>query len=247
MGAPDWPDGDADREDLIAIQHTVAERAVFETDGAPTPTAVDGAVCGGGETVVVGVDQAFEGDDAVSVAVAMAGGQVVDRATAVREAAIPYVPGLLSFREGPAVQAAIEGLTVDPDLVCVDGSGRIHFREAGLATHVGLALDCPTVGVAKSLLCGRPRESLDGRRPAGVQIPIEADDEMTAPAGTIVGHAVQTRQFDRPTAINPLIVSPGHRVGHRRAARIALAACDGYKLPEPIRLADRAAGEKTAD
>ncbi|AWB26791.1 endonuclease V [Halococcoides cellulosivorans] len=246
MGAPAWPDADADHEDLLAIQHRVAERAVFEDAGAPTPTAVERAVHGGRNSpVVVGVDQAFDGDDAVSAAVAMADGRVIERATAERETTIPYIPGLLSFREGPAVEAAIEALTVEPDLLLIDGSGRIHYRQAGLATHIGVAVETPAVGVAKALLCGRPRESLAGRRPAGVQIPIEADDEVTAPEGTIVGHAVQTRQFDSPRAINPVFVSPGHRVGHRRAARIGLAACDGYKLPEPIRLADHAAGRAT--
>ncbi|PSP84375.1 endonuclease V [Halobacteriales archaeon QS_1_68_17] len=193
--------------------------------------------------VVVGVDQAFLDDLAVSALVALRDGTVTERATAAVETEIPYVPGLLSFREGGSILAAFAELSVDPDLVVFDGSGRIHFRQAGLATHVGVTLDVPSVGVAKNLLCGRPRESTEGL-PAGARVVIEADADVTAPAGTVIGYALQTRQFDSPNRhVNPVYVSPGHRVGAATATDLVERLCAGYKLPEPTRLADQYADE----
>ncbi|MFW6448997.1 MAG: endonuclease V, partial [Halobacteriota archaeon] len=125
------------------------------------------------------------------------------------------------------------------DAVLIDGNGRLHPRQAGLATHVGVVLDCPTVGVAKSLLCGRPEGPIDGLD-AGESVPILADEAVEAPPGSTLGAAVQTRQFEGSSRhVNPVFVSPGHRVGPATAVELVLAACDGYKLPEPLRLADR--------
>ena len=155
---------------------------------------------------------------------------------------------MLSFREGEAILAALAALDSDPDVLLVDGSGRIHFREAGLATHVGVTVDVPAVGVAKSLLCGRPRDSLADPLPAGRRVAIAADDDVTAPDGTVIGSAVQTRQYDSGNRhINPLYVSPGHRVSAETAADWTLATAAGYKLPEPTRLADSYADEVKAD
>ena len=196
--------------------------------------------------VVVGVDQAFLDDWAVSAVVALRGGEVIERAHAVADLSIPYIPGLLSFREGGSILAAFEELSVDPDLALFDGSGRIHFRAAGLATHLGVTLDLPSVGVAKSLLCGSLRRSVDGGLPVGQRVPIEADGsvEYGAGPGEVIGYAVQTRQFDSPNRhVNPVYVSPGHRLSEETAADLALACAGGYKLPEPVRLADQYAGE----
>jgi deoxyribonuclease V len=108
---------------------------------------------------------------------------------------------------------------------------------------VGVTLDVPSVGVAKNLLCGRPRESTEGL-PAGARVVIEADTDVTTPAGTVIGYAVQTRQFDSPNRhVNPVYVSPGHRVGAATAADLVERLCAGYKLPEPTRLADQYADE----
>ena len=194
--------------------------------------------------IVAGVDQAFdlEREQAISAIVAMspAGGtwSVVERVHAVTPLEIPYIPGLLSFREGGSILAAVTNLSVTPDLLFFDGSGRIHFRQAGIATHVGVVLDVPTVGVAKSLLCGDPVETTTDLAP-GERVAIVATDAVDAPNGTTIGYAVQTRQYDSPTRhINPLYVSPGHRVGAETAADLAAALALEYKLPEPIRLAD---------
>ena len=195
-------------------------------------------------TVVAGVDQAFLDDGrAVSAVVAMQDGEVIETVTATDTVEIPYVPGLLAFREGGSIASALERLSAEPDVLLVDGSGRIHFREAGLATHVGVLFDLPAVGVAKSLLCGSPVDATDGLV-AGERVAIEADDSVSAPDGETIGYALQTRQFDSPNRhVNPVYVSPGHRVSASTAAELAFAACEGYKLPEPIRRADRIAGD----
>ncbi|MDV7350004.1 endonuclease V [Halorubrum distributum] len=194
---------------------------------------------------VVGVDQAFltdrdgdRPDAAVSAAVAFRAGTVVEYASATTPLSIPYVPGLLAFREGEPILAALDALDAAPDLLVCDGSGRIHFREAGLATHVGVLRDAPSVGVAKSLLCGEPDESTS-ERPEGWRTPVRADDAVTtAEPGTVIGHAFQSRQYPNSKRVNPLYVSPGHRVSAETAVEFVAALCAGYKLPEPTRLAD---------
>jgi deoxyribonuclease V len=194
---------------------------------------------------VVGVDQAFltdredgRPDAAVSAAVALRDGAVVEYASATTPLSIPYIPGLLAFREGEPILAALDALDADPDLLVCDGSGRIHYREAGLATHVGVLRDVPSVGVAKSLLCGEPDEPTD-ERPEGWRTPVRADDAVTtAEPGTVIGHAFQSRQYPNSRRVNPLYVSPGHRVSAETAVDLVAAMCAGYKLPEPTRLAD---------
>jgi deoxyribonuclease V len=249
------PDASLDREDMEALQRDLAAQAVFEDDfgfDAAAACADDGDQTRLGEAgserdappVIVGVDQAFlEDDRAVSALVAMQGGEVLERVHAVAPTEIPYIPGLLSFREGSAILAGFRELSVDPDVAFFDGSGRIHFREAGLATHVGVTLDLPSIGVAKNLLCGTPEASTDGLA-AGERVPIVADEDVTAPVGTTIGYAVQTKQYDSPNRhVNPLLVSPGHRVSAGTAADLVLACGDGYKLPAPTRLADAYADE----
>ena len=259
------PDASLDREEMEALQREIADAAVFEDDfdfdssrvcadrepGQQELGAADDevpAATDGDAPVVVGVDQAFLDDDrAVSALVALQDGEVIERAHAVAPTEIPYIPGLLSFREGGAILAGFRELSVEPDLAVFDGSGRIHFREAGLATHVGVTLDVPSVGVAKNLLCGRPAASTDGLA-EGERVGIEADGDVTAPDGTVIGYAVQSRQYDSPNrSINPLIVSPGHRVGAETAGDLVLACSAGYKLPEPTRLADQYADDLTSE
>ena len=264
------PDPSLSREAMEQLQRDLAEVAVFEDDLGFEPTAVS---VGSDETpsndaeqttlgteseaeapIVAGVDQAFVdgfSDEtlAVSAIVAARGDEVVERVHAVEPTEIPYIPGLLSFREGGAILSAFEKLSVEPDLAVVDGSGRIHFRQAGIATHIGAMLDLPAVGVAKNLLCGRPREPLDEPLPGGARVAIEADANVTAPEGTIIGYAYQSRQYDNPQKrhVNPLYVSPGHRVSAETTTDIVARLCAGYKLPEPTRLADSYADEVKAE
>jgi len=266
------PDPALSTAEMEALQRDIADAAVFADDFAFDPAAVsldgpaeqttldelaerDTATDDAARPLVAGVDQAFVGDRAVSAVVVLRGREVVERVWAVEPAEIPYVPGLLSFREGGAILSAFATLDCDPDIVFVDGSGRIHYREAGLATHIGVTLDVPTVGVAKNLLCGEPTESLDRKLPEGARVPIVADarvetsvasgaqradgDAVDATEGTVIGYAVQSRQYESDSQyINPLVVSPGHRVSAETAADLVLATAAGYKLPEPTRLAD---------
>jgi deoxyribonuclease V len=226
---------------MEALQREVAEAARFDDDVGFDPAAVslsaEATLGGDDRPLVAGVDQAFLDDRAVSAVVCLRGGEVVERAHAVTDLSVPYVPGLLSFREGGPILAAFSELEATPDLVVFDGSGRIHYRQAGLATHLGVVLDVPSVGVAKSLLCGRVDGGTDGN-PEGWRAPVRADGEVNAPEGTVLGYAYQSRQYDSNPVINPLSVSPGHRVGTGTAVDLIDRLCGGYKLPEPTRLAD---------
>ncbi|SEP87734.1 endonuclease V [Natrinema salaciae] len=247
------PDAGLSRAEMEALQREIADAAVFEDDFAFDPATLSNPLAttasAGDPPVVVGVDQSFltnedgDQDRALSAVVATRGGEVIERVHAVTPLEIPYVPGLLSFREGAPILAALDELSVEPDLLLFDGSGRIHFRQAGIATHMGVVRDVPSIGVAKSLLCGTPREDTDDLL-EGTRVAIESNSRVDAPDGTLLGYAVQTRQYDSPNRyINPLYVSPGHRVGPETAADVVLALASSYKLPEPVRLADQYADE----
>jgi deoxyribonuclease V len=153
--------------------------------------------------------------------------QLLETASVIRRVTFPYVPGLLSFREAPAVLAAWRRLERPADLLLCDGQGIAHPRGIGLASHIGLLLDVPTIGCAKSLLVCT-HGPLGRRR--GSTSPLRHD-------GRVVGAAVRTR-----TDVNPLYVSPGHKVGLAAAVRLALACGGGFRVPEPTRLADRLVG-----
>ena len=252
------PDADRTRDEMETLQREIADTAVFADDVQIEPTTLSNPLASSASEaeppIVAGVDQSFlqtddEGRDdrALSAVVAMQGGEVIERVSAVTPLEIPYVPGLLAFREGAPILAAFERLTVDPDLLLFDGSGRIHFRQAGIATHIGVVFDAPAIGVAKSLLCGRPRSDIEGLS-AGTRVAIDANERVDAPAETLLGYAVQTRQYESADrSINPLYVSPGHRVGPETAADVTLALASSYKLPEPVRRADRYASEAKAE
>lgn len=147
----------------------------------------------------------------------------VERASAVRPLTFPYVPGLLSFREAPALLAAFARLRSAPDLLFFDGHGYAHPRRFGIACHLGLLLDRPAIGCAKSLLIGqhRPPALAAGSRAA------------LRDAGETIGVALRTR-----TGVKPVYISIGHRISLERAVEFALAACDGFRIPRPTRLAD---------
>ena len=176
---------------------------------------------------VAGVDCAFDGEEALAVAVVWdrEAGEVVDRAAVRRPVGGPYVPGFLSFREGPAVHAALDGLTREHGLILFDGQGLAHPRRCGLATHVGVERDVPSVGVAKSRLIGTHAE-------VG---PETGDAADLMDRGERVGVVLRTRVKTRP-----LFVSVGHRCDLASAVGAVLACRTRYRLPEPTRLADRA-------
>lgn len=235
---PDFlPSGSLERDAMKTMQRELAATARFEDTGPVDPAT----------GVVAGVDQSFTDESAISAIVVRQSGDTIERAYAVSDLEIPYIPGLLAFREGPPIVDAFRKLETSPDLVLFDGSGRLHYRQAGLATHLGVVFDVPSIGVAKNLLCGAPTGDIEGLS-TGTRIPIEATDEVEAPPGTILGHAVQTRQYaDATRHINPLYVSPGHRVSGETAATATLALSVAYKLPEPIRRADQYAAAVLSD
>jgi deoxyribonuclease V len=152
--------------------------------------------------------------------------EIVERKVITMPVVFPYVPGLLSFREVPLILAACEQLTVTPDLFIADGQGVAHPRRLGLACHLGLFLVVPTIGCAKSILCGRHDEVGEER---GDSAPLYDD-------GEVVGAAVRTRR-----GVKPVYVSIGHKVDLRTAIDWVLACCYRYRLPEPTRLAHLAA------
>jgi len=147
----------------------------------------------------------------------------VERRMARRTLRFPYVPGLLSFRESPVLLAAFEQLRTEPDLILVDGHGIAHPRRFGIACHLGLLLDRPTIGCAKSILVGEAAEP--GVR-AGSTAPL-------VDKGEIVGTVLRTR--DR---VKPIYVTTGHRVSLESAVRIARQCLDGFRIPKPTREAD---------
>ena len=181
---------------------------------------------------VAGVDASYEESrqrTRAAVAVfSFPGLEPVDHAVAHLPTAFPYVPGLLSFREMPAVLAALEQLEQRPDLLLCDGQGYAHPRRFGLACHLGLWTDLPSIGVAKSRFVGQSGQLPEER---GQLSPL-------TDGGEIVGAAVRTR-----SRVKPVYVSVGHRISLPTAVAWVLRATPRYRLPEPIRRAHRLAAQ----
>ena len=148
----------------------------------------------------------------------------VESAVAKSQTPFPYVPGLLSFREIPVILKAIEKLSSLPDLICVDGHGQAHPRRFGIASHLGLWLKHPTIGIGKSRLCGEFREPGPRRGAASNLIH----------QGEVIGRVLRTRQ-----GVKPIFVSVGYGLPLKECVRWTLAVTPRFRLPEPIRQADR--------
>ena len=153
--------------------------------------------------------------------------EVAEVARSMVRPEFPYVPGLLSFRETPVLIAALERLYLKPDILMVDGHGLAHPRRFGIACHLGLLLDVPTIGCAKSILTGRYQELA----------PEAASRADLVDRGDVIGAAVRTRR-----SVSPVYISIGNRVDLESAVKWTLACCKGYRIPEPTRLAHQAAG-----
>jgi deoxyribonuclease V len=151
-------------------------------------------------------------------------GRVLETRTASMRAPFPYVPGLLSFREVPVLQACLRALRHRPQLLVCDGQGLAHPRRFGLACHLGVLYDLPALGIAKSLLCGRTRMPGPRRGSRG----------LILLNGEPVGYTLRTRD-----GVRPVYVSPGHRLSLQAALRLALWLDSGYRIPQPTRLADQ--------
>lgn len=184
----------------------------------------------GGVRHVAGVDVGFEQGNTVTRAAVVVldidSLAPVDSVLARRPTTFPYVPGLLSFRELPAVLDAFEHLSVDPDLILCDGQGIAHPRRLGIACHLGLWLDRPTVGVAKSRLVGTHEPPPEAR---GAWVPLYDKGER-------IGAVLRTR-----ASVRPLYISPGHRIGLESSIDYVLRCTTRYRLPETTRAAHRLA------
>ena len=175
--------------------------------------------------LVAGADAAFPDGEVLAVACLFTYPELelVDMQTAVMKLAFPYVPGLLSFREGPAVIRAVRKLKERPDVLMLDGQGIAHPQMIGIASHVGVLLDMPTVGCAKSRLVG---EFLEPGRQRGSASALEYK-------GQVVGTVLRSKD-----GVRPLFVSPGHLVDIQDSVDLVLSCSKGFRLPEPTRVAD---------
>jgi deoxyribonuclease V len=183
--------------------------------------------------LVGGTDVGFEQDGTVTraavVTLTFPDFEVVEYHIARLETSFPYIPGYLSFREYPALLSAWQQLKHKPDLLLVDGQGVAHPRRLGIASHLGILLDMPTIGVAKRKLCGQYQAQ---PKQAGNVAPLV--DQQTQ-----IGWVLQSKNN-----CNPLFISAGHRVSQASALHWVKACLRGYRLPEPTRWADAIASNK---
>ncbi len=206
----------------IAIQRQLASRIVRR-----------GRI--GNPRLVAGADLAFSPDGKECIAGVVIWdvlrGEIVEQRIARRVVRFPYVPGLLTFREAPALLAALRELHCEPDVFIFDGHGYAHPRRFGLACHMGLLIDRPSLGCAKTILIG---DCESPKRSRGSTSHLVHDDEC-------VGLAVRTRDD-----VQPVYVSVGHLLSLGAAVSITLACCVCYRLPEPTRLADKLVARERA-
>lgn len=230
------PDKGMSREDMKKLQRKIAEKAEFQDRFDFSIDDLDGMK-------IAGIDQAFTEDKSVSAVVVMEDGGVRETVAAVSELDMPYIPGLLAFREGPSIVKALQKLDTEPDILFLDGSGRLHFREAGIATHIGFIFDKPALGVAKNLLCGQV--DYNGEELSeGTKRPVKSSNRVqTLENGELIGYLYQSKQYPGKRKVNPLYVSSGHRISAESTVKAVEQFSQGYKLPEPTRLADRKVGE----
>jgi deoxyribonuclease V len=211
---------DVDAEEAVRIQEALKDRLVQHWDGRPVRT-------------VAGIDVSVQAghSSAAVVVLDMPSLHLLETVVADLPVRFPYMPGLLAFREGPVVLKAWERLPEKPDLVLCDGHGLAHPRGIGMASHLGLWFESPTVGVGKSLLCGQYREP---GRARGDCSPLYSEETFPSKMGMML------RTQDN---VKPVVVSVGHLIDLRRAVEFALRCSPRYRIPEPLRLAHRAAGE----
>lgn len=208
----DW---DVTCSEAVVIQEMLKERLILaDKPGLPPPETVAGAD--------ISYSRHSDLFFAAVILFSYPALEVLEEAFWMERVSFPYVPGLLSFREAPPLLKAFEKLSRAPDLAIFDGQGIAHPRGIGLASHLGLFLDIPTIGCAKSRLVG-------DFAPVG---PEKGERSNLLYKGELVGKVLRSK-----TGVKPLFVSPGHRIGQNRAAEVVLSCCRGYRFPEPIRRA----------
>lgn len=208
----------------VALQRELAAKVIRKTAFGPV-------------TTIAGVDASYRDGIARAAIVAFSFPDlnIVEYVTAERPVDYPYVPGLLSFREAPTILDALEKLLLTPDLLIFDGHGIAHPRRLGIASHVGLLVDKPSIGCAKRRLVGDYDEPARERG----SYTYLYDDSTDGEGIGVIGAVVRTR-----TGVKPIFVSTGHRISLDAAIDVVLVCGRSYRLPEPIRWADRiASGE----
>ncbi|HST93169.1 MAG TPA: deoxyribonuclease V [Microvirga sp.] len=209
--------------DLTPSQAIALQKELSAEVNATRPIDLDAV------RLVAGVDVSVKNEQsqAAVVVVTYPGFLPVETVLARRPTPFPYIPGLLSFREGPVLEEAFEKLKAEPDVFLFDGMGTAHPRRIGIASHMGLWLQSPTIGCGKTLLCGRYKDLPEEK---GAAAPL-------VDKGETIGVALRTR-----AGKNPMFISPGHLADIPSAAEFVLRCSPKYRLPEPIRLAHNAAG-----
>jgi deoxyribonuclease V len=206
---------DVTYREAVAIQRELRGKLILQVGAARSAP-----------TVIAGADVSYGKDSdlffAAVVLLTYPELETVEERQAVEKAPFPYIPGLLTFREGPALLKAFAGLERKPGLVIFDGQGIAHPRGVGLASHMGLLLDVPTIGCGKRRLVGR-HEDVGNRR--GDRVPLVFHEQA-------VGAVVRTRP-----GVKPVFVSPGHMIGLEESVEVVLNCCRGRRLPEPVRRA----------
>ncbi len=207
-----WPGTAAE---AIAIQKELMDKVLIHDDF-------------GDAKIIAGVDCSYDIKSNLSFAfiVLMKRGEwkVLESVSAKMPTKFPYVPGLLSFREIPVILKAFEKLKTVPDLFMVDGQGIAHPRRLGIAAHLGVLLDIPSIGVAKSKLTGHYAEP-----------DLKKDSESVLKDRDVrIGTVLRSKDN-----VKPLFISPGHKVGQESAVKLVREALTKYRLPEPTRIADK--------
>jgi deoxyribonuclease V len=159
------------------------------------------------------------------VVLSFPGVEILDMSTAYGKIPFPYIPGLLSFREGPILVQIFEKLKVKPDIMVFDGQGIAHPRRFGLASHLGLWFDLPSIGCAKTPLLG---ESVTPGASKG-------SFKLIRREGEEIGAVLRTKDN-----VKPLFISPGHRIDVTTSIQVILESCHGFRFPEPLRRAHQA-------
>lgn len=203
-----------------AIQNSISKKLISEWDERSVK-------------IIAATDVSFPDSESVLAAVAVLtypGMKVIETKLKSSKCQFRYIPGLLAFREVPALLAALEEINTEPDVLLCDAQGIAHPRRMGLATHVGIVTDMPSIGCAKSLLYGKFEEPGIVK---GQYSPLVTD------SGETIGAVVRTRE-----GVQPVFVSIGHRIDLSKAIEIVMKCSIKYRIPEPLRLAHKlAAGE----
>jgi deoxyribonuclease V len=209
-----WP---GDQNEAVDIQHRLQERILITG-------SLDNI------KLIAGVETAFDHtSNMLFSAVCLftwPGMEEYERATAAAQARFPYIRGLHAFREGPVILRAFSHLNPSPDLIMFAGHGLAHPRRIGLASHLGLILDIPSLGCARKKLVGQ-HDELDQNKGASAPLIVDNDE---------VGRVYRTRD-----KVKPVFISPGHRCGLEEAVRVVVGCVGDYRIPEPMRAAHRLA------